>query len=305
MNTQIVTDPELITRLQAYQQQVQLLRTTPYLAYPAHVHLETLGLCNASCSFCPYTVMARKGERMPDALIDKVIDDLTAIPRELPFQFSPFKVSDPFLEPRLFSILAQVGSRLPNARVSLITNGQALTEKKLDQLLAVVNNPEYLWVSLNEYEAEPYRQVMGLDIDITLRRLAMLHRRAEHGLKLKIVIGRVANGTEQDARFVEFCKREFPLFEACTLPRGAWLGQVADIEQAPVFGVGCLHWFELSITCTGVVAHCCMDGLAQYPIGNINNQSVLEIYNSPAYRTLREKALNRLAVSPCNQCAFM
>jgi sulfatase maturation enzyme AslB (radical SAM superfamily) len=51
-----------------------------YMEFPALVHIETLAQCNASCTFCPYVSMERKGTRMPDSLIEKVIDDLTAIP---------------------------------------------------------------------------------------------------------------------------------------------------------------------------------------------------------------------------------
>ena len=75
------------------------------MKYPAHVHMETMALCNASCSFCPYPSLERKGATMPTALIEKIIDDLTSIPRSVPFQLSPFKVNEPFLDRRLFYVL--------------------------------------------------------------------------------------------------------------------------------------------------------------------------------------------------------
>ena len=73
--------------------------------FPAHVHLETQAVCNADCSFCPSSALRRSGVEMPDALIAKVIDDLTAIPRTLSFQLSLFKVNEPLLDVRLFDIL--------------------------------------------------------------------------------------------------------------------------------------------------------------------------------------------------------
>ncbi|MGH8677869.1 MAG: hypothetical protein ACREUQ_05895, partial [Burkholderiales bacterium] len=73
------------------------MRRAIYLDWPAFVHLETLALCNAACDFCPYPTIARKGERMPDALIEKIINDLADIPREIRFQLAPYKVSEPFL----------------------------------------------------------------------------------------------------------------------------------------------------------------------------------------------------------------
>ena len=97
-----------------------------YLHYPALVHIETQALCNAACNFCPYPGLERKGARMSDELIDKIVGDLAEIPRDLPFQLAPYKVSEPFVEKRLFAIMRSVNERLPNARISM-PNGVTTT----------------------------------------------------------------------------------------------------------------------------------------------------------------------------------
>ena len=71
--------------LAAYQNQVDAMRKSPYLDFPAHVHLETNALCNAACNFCPYPTLERKGTKMPDALIAKIIEDLRDIPHDAAF----------------------------------------------------------------------------------------------------------------------------------------------------------------------------------------------------------------------------
>ena len=48
-------------------QKAQFLRRD-YMQYPALVHVETLAQCNASCNFCPYVSMERKGTRMSDQI---------------------------------------------------------------------------------------------------------------------------------------------------------------------------------------------------------------------------------------------
>ena len=81
--------------------------------------------------------------------------------------------------------------------------------------------------------------------------------------------------------------------------RGDWLGQVeTPIEH--VADVKCIRWFELSITATGQVAHCCMDGQAEWPIGDVTEQHVLEIYNAPDYRRPRQAITSRREAEPCN-----
>ena len=294
----VVLTPEL----QGYTATVNQLRTSPYLDYPMHVHLETFAQCNASCTFCPYTTLDRKGERMPDALIEKVINELTEIPRNLPFQLSPFKVNEPFLDTRLFDVLDTIHAKLPNATVALTSNSHPITAKKLAQL-ATYSHIQYLWISFNEHTAGEYQEVMKIDFAKTIERLRMLHAYRASGGTIRIVVSRVGDGSIRDREYVEYVKREFPLFEAAVFPRGSWLGSVDNI-QAPIHDIPCQRWFELSITATGVVAHCCMDGKAEYAIGNVATEHVLEIYNKPEFRRLREDTASRLDVSPCNTCAF-
>ena len=75
----------------------------------------------------------------------------------------------------------------------------------------------------------------------------------------------------------------------------------AAIPDAP-----CHRWFDMSITATGVVSMCCMDGGAKYPKGDVNAQHVLEIYNQPWLRELRETLISRRQVrSPCNGCTYL
>jgi hypothetical protein len=45
-----------------------------------------------------------------------------------------------------------------------------------------------------------------------------------------------------------------------------------------------------------------MDGHSEYPWGDVNKNSVLEIYNSEAYLSLRKNIFSRKDVTPCNTC---
>jgi hypothetical protein len=289
--------------LAAYQNQIAAMRKSPYLNFPAHVHLETNALCNAACNFCPYPTLERRGAKMPDALINKIIEDLRGIPSSLEFQLSPFKVNEPFLDTRLFSILAQINERLPNAELTLTTNASALTAKQLARL-SDVRNLRYLWISMNDHREAEYEATMQLPYRRTLERLRMIHEAcASKRLGLRIVMSRVGDASGADVEFVRWVQREFPLFEASVFQRGNWLSQV-DTPTSPAPRVGCVRWFDLSITATGIVAHCCMDGAAKYPIGDVSRQNVLEVYNAPAYRRLREHTMFRQDAEPCNRCSF-
>ena len=296
--------PELVGKITYH---AQWARKKGYVDFPYFVHLETLASCNAACEFCPYVKLERKGTRMPDALIEKVVRELADNPRQLPFLFAPYKVSDPFLEPRLFDIMNLVGAQLPRARIALITNGSPLTAKTLDRL-AQYRSIAYLNVSLNSDQADEYERVMNIPFGRTLSRLDELHQGVrERRFAFPVRLTRVAVDRESDARFVAFCRGRFPLFEALIAPRNDWIGEVvtpganARIPDAP-----CHRWFDLSIVATGDVAFCCMDGEARYTKGNAARQNVLEIYNQPHLRRLREMLPSRIAApDPCRRCTYL
>lgn len=281
------------------------LRRSPYLNYPMEVHIETLALCNAACSFCPYPHMPRKGERMPDALIDKIIDDLKAIPAQVPYFIAPFKVNDPLLDTRIFDVCTKINDVLPNANLRFFTNGSPLTDKNIEKI-GKLNRLGTLWVSLNEVDPDLYQKLMQLPLDRTLKNLDRLHEGRLNGtFPLEVTLSRVVNGTDRDQAFMDFVEARYPLFRPFLIGREEWLGQIGEMVKRDVPPIGCWRWFELSIMATGKVALCCMDGEGKHVIGDVAEQSVLDVYNSPSYRKLRAATMSRKdAAAPCNTCNY-
>ena len=244
---------------------------------------------------------------MPDHLIEKIINDLTEVPSHVPFTIAPYKVSDPFIEKRLIDIIELIGEKLPSAEVSLITNGSTMTKKVLKRI-ADQGNIKYLRISLNDYRKEEYEQLMSLPFERTLDRLDMLHDLVRsNAFPHQVNITRVMEGNRHDIDFVNFCRSRYPNFQASVAGRNDWIGNVSETTTSPsVPDVACNRWYHVSIVATGDVALCCMDGHAEWKIGNVNESSVLEIYNSERYRNLREFTRSRLnAPSPCSQCTYI
>jgi hypothetical protein len=282
---------------------IERLRRSPYMDYPIEVTIETLTVCNASCTFCPYPTLERRGEKMGDALIDKILGDLEAIPRELPFGISPFKVNDPLIDKRIFDICRQINRRLPNARPRLFTNGSPLTDAIIGRV-AEIDHLQHLWISLNEFEAEAYQSVMGLPLARTLARMDRLHQAVESGhFPHPVIVSRVRDRSAKDMAFVDFVRQRYPRFSLSVMPYASWAGQIESSETLAPPPTGCGRWFELSIMSTGQVALCCMDGEGKHVIGDVSKDNALAIYNSPSYRRLRQDTVTRLEADfPCNQC---
>ena len=114
-------------------------------------------------------------------------------------------------------------------------------------------------------------------------------------------------GRAADKAFLAWVKDEFPAFTATIFARNDWIGTAVTQgahDVAP--DAPCHRWFDMSIMATGEVAMCCMDGEARYSKGDVAASHVLEIYNQPHLRRLREQLISRReAGDPCSRCTYL
>ncbi|TXH83579.1 MAG: radical SAM protein [Rhizobium sp.] len=276
-----------------------------YLDWPHEISIETFAKCNASCTFCPYTTLDRIGTKMPDEMIDRIIEELKDHP--WPFMIAPFKVNEPLLDKRLIPICRKINWELPKAHLRLFSNGSALTEKHIADI-ATLDRVVHFWVSLNEHEAEAYNAVMGLDFERTCHNLDRLHEAVEcNRFPHPVVISKVREcnetPTERDRAFEAFVNERWPRFNVCLIKRDGWI-DFTEPGSKDVPDASCGRWYELSIMATGKVSLCCMDGTGEHSIGDLNEQSLFEAYNSRHWRERRVKDLSRKCLSPCDRCTY-
>jgi hypothetical protein len=143
---------------------------------------------------------------------------------------------------------------------------------------------------------------MKLDFERTVKNLDALHKM---DFPHNVVLSTVGYPNEE---FRKYCYERWPKFESMAIKRVAWLG-FTNAQDLTVPDEPCSRWFELSIMATGEVATCCMhDGQdKRWIIGDVNKQTMLEIYNSPHWRMPRESLIGRKKLGdayPCRQCEY-
>lgn len=277
---------------------------TAYYDFPQVIGIETLALCNARCGFCPYPKMERKGQRMPDETVEKILDDVASIAGRPPFRFNLSRVNEPFLDTRVLEISAEINRRLPEAGHVFFSNASPLDEAALLRL-SRIRNVCFLNLSVNDHRPEQYEAVMGLPFARTCQRLRTIHEmKAANVLDFPVVLSRVGDGTAADKAFSAWVEECYPLFRGQVNPRGGWLGAIEGASgQAP--DVGCTQWFKLHFLADGRSAFCCIDSDARLGDGDATSKHVIhQIYNSPARRRLREVA-SRLEINACRHCPLL
>lgn len=275
-----------------------------YLDQPFEVAIETLALCNAACDFCPYPTLERLGTKMEDNLIELLIDEMATF--QHPFFFSPFKVNEPLLDPRLLSICETFLIRCLQGTLRLFTNGTPLNSIHTRRISALPR-VEHVWCSLNSMDELEHHRLMQFKKPMLPKILMNLD--ALHAMKLvgdfphKVVVSRVAQGTAHDIEFIRRAQRRWPHFAAFLIKKDAWLQDI-DAPKVPIPSAPCSRWWELSICADGKASLCCMDSKGQFAIGNVHRQSLRGIYNTPAWKARRESLLHRHQVPVCQTCSY-
>jgi hypothetical protein len=285
----------------SYQSWVQNQLADPaWMETPFLVSIETFMKCNAACEFCPYPTSDRHGQVLEEELVYRIIDQIAASSGELPIQFSFCRVNEPFLDKRLPDFMAHVKNSMRAAKINHFSNGTTLTDKIVNSVIDL-GNTEYFRISFNDHRPTNYYQTMKLDFERTYKKVRRLHdRRAAGEFDFTVFMGRVGDGTSADLEFIEWSKREFPLFIPSVFPRFDWMGRTFAIPfETPT--TRCSQWFQLNFLANGKEAFCCIDDSGRFGTGDIRTQTALEIYNSEPRRRAR-LARSRKDVSICANC---
>lgn len=277
-----------------------------YLKQPREVSIETMALCNAACTFCPYPTLERKNTKLCDADLLWLITQMK--PWKVPFTIAPFKVNEPFLDKRLLTFCAWINHDLPLASLRIFSNGSRFTKENLDSL-GELQRVNHLWISLNESDPIKYKDTMGLNFHHVAEKIDLAHERAAF-FNFPVIISRVAlpathSVEEVKARyqFDTLIGKRWPRFSPFHIKRSGWLGYTEPYADV-VPKTPCGRWEELSIMANGVAALCCMDGTGKHAVGNIHEQDLLAIYNQPKLLALRMGAVTRTEFEPCNRCTY-
>lgn len=261
-----------------------------YLDQPREISLETWAKCNAACTFCPYPTMDRIGDKMSEALIDRLVGEMAEF--EYPFHFSPFKVNEPLLDKRTIPLCKRVETETKGV-IRFFTNGSALTPRKIEQL-ADLNRVAHLWISLNDHRPDEYKQLMNLDFENTAKKLDYLH---ECNFPHPVMLSTVGYPNE-DFRY--YCFERWPDFDSMAIKNTGWLGDV-EAQDTVVPDRECDRWWELSIMASGIVSLCCMDAEGKFAIGDLNKNTLKEVYANTRHLRLMD---NRDSIHPCNTCTY-
>ena len=273
----------------------------PYAEKPRFIQMETVTKCNASCDFCPQNEIFRDPARMPESTWKKIVDDT----RGLGITYRPFLTNEPFVDKRQPEIVRYIKENDPTARVEFNTNGELVTEALGIALLeAGVDIMRFSIDGLSRETYEPSRK--GVNYDRVMERTQIFLKNWDEGgyrdkvfTELRMI--EVPENRHEIEAYRDFWGPKCSEVLVTQLYQWPWTGQQRqDVVMKP-----CLKVLdEMFFYTNGLATICCWDVHERAVIGNVTEQSVMEIWEGYAANCLRDLLDDgrRDLISLCSRC---
>lgn len=272
--------------------------------FPSLVHIELTNICQLHCVMCPISVMKREKGYMNIGLFKKIIDELSLSPVEtvaLSF-FGESLLHKQF--PDFLRIAKSAG-----LNVFLSTNGLNLSYEIAHAIIE--NSMDMLIVSYDSSKSDTYKNIRrGGDIDKLNNNLERFLRMK--GRKPPLVVLQCIEFSNIMTN-IEKVKDYWQKYDVIVAARPAhdWLGNISDITQVSLenkkgkdYGICDQPWRHAVIYWDGCVGPCCNFYDKQVVLGNLNNATLLEIWNGKKAEDFREKHIlfERGQIKECATC---
>lgn len=232
-----------------------------------NIMLSTINRCNGLCSFCGANVMrdTRKKKKMSERMFKKIIAECRAL--DYCGRITMQGLNEPFLDDRMEKWIPYIGQQVPKAKIHIITNGTLLKPEVLKKIYPFIEK-----IHINCYGKRGEENIRAC--------LEAVQNFEDGGCRVKYT---ERKQTEILSQFGENeCGRNIQKSITCS----------------------CILPFNtLSILPDGNVNLCISDMENHFPIGNIEEQSLWDIwYGAAADRYRKSIAEGRSNIELCKNC---
>lgn len=271
---------------------------------PLRMWVELCSDCNLRCVMCPNKeLQAEQRGFMSMETFRKVVDEAAGFIYEMALHHR----GESLKHPQATEMIAYAARRIPVTK--LHTNGTLLDEKTCSGL--VDSRLTRISFSFDGFTKEEYEKIrVGADFDQTVANIKTLLRiRREKGSsKPEVAIEMIKfNNTQVEKEKRERFVREFKSLGVDQFifkkPHN-WAGHLRIGHSQNRYAPCTFLWNALLILWNGDVSPCAQDFFATYILGNVNRQSLKEIWNGEPQRRLRQALSERrhAEFTACRDC---
>ncbi len=299
-----------------------------------YVQIQTQSRCNANCMFCPYVESwhAANPGAISDDLFAKILNDLQPFQGINKGKICLYLMQEPLLDKTIFDKVEQTYAAFPGTLIELSTNGDALTDKTIDRLIETFDGRKHvLWVSHHGIDAATLEYLMATNFERAHRNLIRLLQKSDGRLRIRIR----GAGESRDSDLSYFSRQDYLAYWRRNFrdhdinPQGIDIDAFSFHDRAGTIfrderdtakltarhvrdigpghePFGCVRVDQwLHVMYDGRIRLCCMDYHGEVELPSLAEISLLDYFQSDAYRTLAEMVAGTRA-SPdnfiCKRC---
>jgi radical SAM protein with 4Fe4S-binding SPASM domain len=263
---------------------------------PEIVQIESTNICNAKCVFCPRDEMQRRQGIMTVELFKKIVDECADLGIT---HIRMHNYGEAFMDRRLVEKVRyakQKGIR----EVGMISNGSLITEPVARGMIEA--GLDAINISVDASGKEVFEATrLGLKYDKVIANIERLLRiRTESGKRRpKLILSFVRqNNSADEAAFIEHWRTIADKIHVTDLHNWAGTLNTESDVNYPCYR----PWLTFTVLWDGRVSLCCADFDGKTILGNLNSQTIAEIWNAEPYRNVRREHLESGGPDVCRAC---
>jgi len=277
-----------------------------YKKIPFKIMIENTNVCNAACTFCPHNRMGRKTGFMKFSLFKKIVDEC----KLLGINYIGIQgFGEPLLDPNFTKEIEYAKSN-DIERVITNTNGDLLTPEIGKKLIEV--GLDEIYISVDAATEEIYKKLRPpLNFNRVEKNIKTLMelRKKSNNIKPLVILSYVESDINKNETKYFISKWKGIVDDISISQIHNWTGDIR--HGGAEFNCGMkdpcrLIWTEMVINWDGIVPLCCNDYDARAVLGNLNENSIKEIWNNEKITNIRSyhrsKKFDKISI--CKSCEY-
>lgn len=294
----------------------------PYF-FPTSFQIQTKRACNGRCIMCPISLdnIDKKIGEMSDKTFDKIAEEIAEKGPRFTFVYL-FLQNEPLTDKKIFKRIQKLKELTDNKIfTNLVTNGTLFNDEKIKELEK--SGLDILHISIDAFSEKTYNHIRkGLNYKTLMENIdRIIESDYDGGLSVGFVAQKENINEVNDFRKYWNKRCIYPYISQVN-NRSGDLSKFENIEYStpPSFFNKLRHNMHITMSNNchmiytifnvlydGSVILCCNDYSQKIILGNINDESIVEIWNSSKYQEIRNHIYRREfnKVPPCKDCTMI
>lgn len=266
---------QYLKRRKASQEYIEYFCGCKEKPQPLNFLIETINRCNSTCEFCCANKNAetRPFCRMKQDLFEKIIDQIAEW--DYSGYISLFANNEPFMDTRVVDLHRYIREKLPKAKIKVFTNGLLLTVEKFREIAPYVD-----LLIINNYCENRKLHKNVRELYDYLKANPKLHENIDVQINVRYI-------------------KEVLTNRAGTAPNKK--ASVKSIKEPCLF-----PYTDMVVYPNGIVGICCCDVKEVTNLGDLNKETVQQVWNGEKAEKFRKQLMNgRNGHKFCAHCDFV